>query len=142
HVLSTGPVEDLSVNIYNGEGGTHLDFEANRLLYAEHEVTAHHERFLDYLARFLTGGRDTTVRALQAITDAERELVVRTWNATEVDLPEATLVSLFAERAAQCPEAIALEFEDTTLTYAEFDARTNRLARLLIERGAGPETVV
>ncbi|WP_228803714.1 amino acid adenylation domain-containing protein [Nocardia higoensis] len=142
HVLSTGPVEDLSVNVYDGEGGTHLDFEANRLLYAEREVTAHHERFLDYLARFLTAERDATVRGLQAITASERDLVVRAWNDTEVAVPEATLASLFADRAARCPEAIALDFEDSTLTYAEFDERTNRLARLLIERGAGPETVV
>ncbi|WP_280503561.1 AMP-binding protein, partial [Nocardia farcinica] len=142
HVLSTGPVEDLSVNIYNGEGKVHLDFEANRLLYAEREVHAHHERFLDYLGRFLTAGRGTTVRHLQAITPAERELVLRTWNDTETPVPEDTLVSLFAERAARCPDAVAVEFEDTALTYAEFDALTNRLARLLVERGAGPETVV
>ena len=41
HVLATGPVEDLSINLYNGEGGRiHIDFEANPRLYTETEVAA------------------------------------------------------------------------------------------------------
>ncbi|AQA21569.1 amino acid adenylation domain protein [Rhodococcus sp. MTM3W5.2] len=33
-------------------------------------------------------------------------------------------------------------FQDVSLTYRELDERSNRLARLLIERGAGPESIV
>ncbi|WP_433192112.1 amino acid adenylation domain-containing protein [Nocardia sp. CA-107356] len=143
HVLATGPVEDLSINLYNGEGGRiHVDFEANPRLYAEPEVTAHHARFLDYLTRFLAAEPDTNAESLAAITDDERERVLRTWNATETAPHQGTLSDLFTDRAMICSDTVALEFAGETLTYRELDQRANRLARLLIDRGAGPETVV
>ncbi|WP_081878121.1 non-ribosomal peptide synthetase [Nocardia brasiliensis] len=148
NVLATGPVEDLSINLYNGRGGRiHVDFEANPRLYGEAEVSVHHDRFLDFLTRFLSAAPETHAEALTAITAAEHERVLHEWNATEAPRQPGTLAGLFAERAAACPDAIALESgEDTpaaaTLTYRELDERANRLARLLIERGAGPETVV
>ncbi|MBH0779872.1 non-ribosomal peptide synthetase [Nocardia bovistercoris] len=143
HLLATGPVEDLSVNIYNGEGGRiHVDFEANPTLYTESEVDVHHGRFVDFLHRFLGAAPDTRALTMDAITDAERTLVLHRWNATDRPVDPATLVSLFAERAVECPDAIALEFEDEALTYRELDEWSNRLARLLVARGAGPDAVV
>ncbi|KAA8886071.1 amino acid adenylation domain-containing protein [Nocardia colli] len=160
NVLATGPVEDLSVNLYNGVGNRiHVDFEANPRLYSETEVTTHHDRYLDFLTRFLTAAPDTRAETLTAITAAERTRVLHDWNATETPPHTGTLASLFAERVASCPDTIALEFGDEalalpspdhhpsmspcgTLTYRELDDRANRLARLLITRGAGPERVV
>src|SRR5574340_1337235 len=52
-----------------------------------------------------------------------------------------TLVALFDRQVAASPEATAVEFEDESLTYAEFDARVNRLARHLISLGVGPEAL-
>ncbi|TQM32345.1 amino acid adenylation domain-containing protein [Nocardia bhagyanarayanae] len=143
HVLATGPVEDLSINLYNGEADRiHVDFEANPRLYADREVATHHGRFLDFLGKFLESEPETAAESLCAITDAERDLVLREWNATEAPVQEGTLAELFADRVAMSPEATALEFEGRTLTYRELDERANRLARLLIARGAGPDTVV
>ncbi|WP_227982415.1 amino acid adenylation domain-containing protein [Nocardia spumae] len=143
NVLSTGPVEDLSINLYNGEGGRiHVDFEANPRLYGKAELARHHERFLDYLTRFLTADPTVPIAAVPVITDAERDLVLRQWNATEVPARPGTLADLFGAQAEATPDAVALEFEGATLTYAQLRRRADRLARVLIARGAGPDTVV
>ncbi|WP_442815404.1 amino acid adenylation domain-containing protein [Streptomyces sp. NBC_01324] len=63
-------------------------------------------------------------------------------NATARPVPETTLASLFAAQAARTPEAPAVVFEDTTLTYAELDRRAEALARRLRSRGAGPEQYI
>ncbi|MEV7535606.1 amino acid adenylation domain-containing protein [Streptomyces hydrogenans] len=52
------------------------------------------------------------------------------------------LLDLFEERAVSAPDATALVFQEETVSYAELDARANRLAHVLAARGAGPETVV
>src|SRR5690606_36697032 len=72
----------------------------------------------------------------------EHRQVLHTWNDTAAEVEPATLASIFADRAARTPDAEAVRYEGTALTYRELDARANRLARLLIAQGAGPEQVV
>ncbi|MGW3957064.1 amino acid adenylation domain-containing protein, partial [Streptomyces sp. NPDC004752] len=57
-------------------------------------------------------------------------------------LPDADLTELIEAQAARTPRATAVVFEGEWLTYAEFNARANRLARVLVDRGAGPERLV
>ncbi|MQY17212.1 non-ribosomal peptide synthetase [Nocardia macrotermitis] len=143
NVLSTGPVEDLSINLYNGSGDRiHVDFEANPLLYDVDELAVHHGRFVNFLARLLTADPDGAIAEVPVVTESERDLVLHEWNSTEVPQWPGTLAEAFGERAATCPDAVALEFGDETLSYARLRERADRLARLLIARGAGPDTVV
>ena len=64
------------------------------------------------------------------------------WNATAREVPRATLPELFQAQVARTPEATAMLFEGVELSYGELNGRANRLARLLIGRGVGPESLV
>ncbi|EST31002.1 non-ribosomal peptide synthetase, partial [Streptomyces roseochromogenus] len=52
---------------------------------------------------------------------------------------DGTLAARFAAQAARTPDATAVTCGTERLSYRELDARSNRLARLLREHGAGPE---
>ncbi|HEU5155526.1 MAG TPA: amino acid adenylation domain-containing protein [Streptosporangiaceae bacterium] len=64
------------------------------------------------------------------------------WNATEHDVPAATLPQLFEAQVARTPDLPAVLYDGGALTYAELETRANRLAHLLIRRGVGPERIV
>ncbi|MFC9653992.1 amino acid adenylation domain-containing protein, partial [Streptomyces sp. NPDC056937] len=51
------------------------------------------------------------------------------------------LHELIAAQARRTPDAEAVVFGTSALTYAELDSRANRLAQYLVTRGVGPETV-
>ncbi|MGW5054170.1 non-ribosomal peptide synthetase/MFS transporter [Actinokineospora sp. NPDC004072] len=63
-------------------------------------------------------------------------------NATERPFPDTTLHALVEAQVQRTPDAPAVTFEGSTLTYAQLNARANQVAHRLIERGAGPETLV
>jgi amino acid adenylation domain-containing protein len=65
------------------------------------------------------------------------------FNRTGTDYPrDATVHALFAERAAETPEAVAVIFRETRLTYRAAEQAANRLARFLADRGLTAETLV
>ncbi|ARX88594.1 hypothetical protein SMD44_08081 [Streptomyces alboflavus] len=53
-----------------------------------------------------------------------------------------TFSELFDRQVAASPDATAVVFGTEELTYRELDAQANRLARLLVARGVGRESVV
>ncbi|WP_431957560.1 amino acid adenylation domain-containing protein [Nocardia lijiangensis] len=142
HVLTSGLIEDLFLNLYPGMGAenTHIDFQANPNLYDDEELAAQHRRFLDFLHRFLAAGPDAALSAVSVLSPEER---------TELEpargpgsLPPRMLTEILADGAAIDPDAVAIRADGTSLTYRAVDAYANRLARLLIAAGAGPETAV
>ncbi|GFJ83608.1 hypothetical protein Phou_077880 [Phytohabitans houttuyneae] len=85
------------------------------------------------------------VRAVPWMPAAQRRQILEDWSCARVDgivHRPATLVELFAAQAARTPDRVAVTGEDGELTYAELDARADRLARRLVVAGAGPERYV
>ena len=79
---------------------------------------------------------------LGILTTAERRTLLHEWNDTARDIPGATVPELFEAQVARTPDAPAVIFEGTQVSYAELHARASRLARLLGSRGAGRGTLV
>ncbi|MFF4318247.1 amino acid adenylation domain-containing protein, partial [Streptomyces sp. NPDC001568] len=85
---------------------------------------------------------DRPVAELEVLSAQERELVLHRWNDTAVPVTgPATLADLvFAGTAGATGPALV--FEGVELSRPAFEERVDRLARLLIGRGVGPESVV
>ncbi|HEX8243764.1 MAG TPA: amino acid adenylation domain-containing protein, partial [Longimicrobium sp.] len=86
---------------------------------------------------------DAPLRALSGADAEERRYALETVNATAAEFErDAPIHRLFETRAAERPDAVAVEFGDVVLTYAELDARATRLARRLRAAGVGVESRV
>ncbi|WP_197287800.1 non-ribosomal peptide synthetase, partial [Streptomyces apocyni] len=85
---------------------------------------------------------DLPVGRVDVQDPAERRRVLEEWNATARDTDRRTVPELFEAQVARTPDAPAVVCGDTTLSYAELNARVNRLAHQLIAAGAGPERFV
>ncbi|MFH5211842.1 amino acid adenylation domain-containing protein [Antrihabitans sp. NCIMB 15449] len=142
HVLTSGLMEDLFVNVYPaaGDSSTHIDFQANPSLYTDDDLRRHHGRFLSYLERFLAGGPECLLSSLELLDDAERAALAPVRGPDP--LAARTLPEIFAAGAQTNPDAVALVLGDRSLTYRELDERSTQLARVLIAGGAGPERTV
>ncbi|MFF4221221.1 condensation domain-containing protein, partial [Streptomyces nondiastaticus] len=110
-------------------------------LFDRGSVEAIAERFVRVLET-VTADPAVTVSQVDVLGGAERAWVLVDWNDTGRDVPEGTLPELFEAQVARTPGATALVFDDAELTYAELNARANRLARVLAEHGVGPESLV
>ncbi|MEV0251354.1 amino acid adenylation domain-containing protein [Nocardia sp. NPDC050712] len=142
HVLTSGMIDDLFLNLYPGVGAqsTHIDFQANPNLYGAHELAGQHRRFLAFLNRFLLAGPDAPLSAVPVLFDDEVAELVPARGAA--DVPPRTLPEILTDGAAFDPSAVALVAGTARLSYREVDEYTNRLARVLIAAGAGPEQTV
>jgi amino acid adenylation domain-containing protein len=86
------------------------------------------------------------VSQLPLLSPAEEQQLVREWNDSSVAYAwpgeRGGLHHLIEAQAALTPTAVAVSCEGESLTYADLDARANRLARHLRSLGCGPETRV
>ncbi|WP_374117444.1 amino acid adenylation domain-containing protein [Streptomyces sp. RKAG293] len=89
-----------------------------------------------------TAHPDQPLSTINVLTPTEHHQLLHTWQDTASPVSETLLPDRFAEQAAATPDAVALIVGDSTLSYAELNARANRLAHALLQRGAGPDQVI
>ncbi|MGW3255745.1 condensation domain-containing protein, partial [Streptomyces fungicidicus] len=103
------------------------------------------QRIADMLARVLEQVATTPtahVRSLDVLDPEEHRRLLGVGSGAVVEVPGVSLPELFAARVGLSPDAVALAGAGVELSYGEVEARANRLARKLIGRGVGPESVV
>jgi len=107
---------------------------------------AHIQRLAEHFQQLLMALADDASQplgALPTLAAAERVTLVQTWNATAVEYPlDQAVHQLIEAQVQRTPQAPALLFAGHTLSYAELNARANRLAHRLIAAGVGPDVLV
>ncbi|MFD2883305.1 amino acid adenylation domain-containing protein [Pseudomonas lini] len=131
----------MTVVLYPGDRlGIRLTYDAARF------DTDTVQRMLGHLRQLLTqmvAQPDAQLASLSLLTPDERQTLLVDWNRSELDFPlDQTYAELFARQVAAHPQRIAAVCGADSLSYAELDQRSNRLARALIETGAGRDTLV
>lgn len=132
---------DLLVACEESAGGIAGGIEYRAALFDPETI----ERWATHLVELLRDAvtrPETPVRHLRLLPDAEQRRVLQEWNATARPYPERSMAELFAERVLAAPAATAVRAEGVALTYAELDARANRLAQFLGAAGVGPDVCV
>ncbi|CCK30425.1 amino acid adenylation domain protein [Streptomyces davaonensis JCM 4913] len=130
----------LSLAVHPGE---RLRFELN---HREDAVPA--AQATDILRRLCAVLRDIAERPeepagrLPALTDAERHAIVQTSRGRIFVHASRTLPEVFEAQVRATPAAVAVGDGTRRLTFAQLNAEANRLARLLVARGAGPDRLV
>ncbi|MEB3511819.1 amino acid adenylation domain-containing protein [Nocardia sp. CDC186] len=151
-----GAIDGMNVTGVGAVNGTHYPFTVMVVLDNQLRVSVKYlrdvagepaalalaQRLSALIGRFVTTPQ-ARIGEIDVLLDDERaELAAR--NAT--DRPElldgATLPALFAAQVARTPDAPAVRFGDTTLSYAELDSRARSMAVELMRWGVGPETLV
>ena len=116
-----------------------MDYDADRFDAAA--VDALLGRFA-VLLQAIAAGPELPVSRVPLVLPGEREALLAAGRATRGFPVAERIHARFERRAAERPEAPALTFGGTTLSYGELNARANRLAHRLIALGVGPETRV
>lgn len=143
HNLSAGPVDDLSINVYDRTDGSGLriDVDANPVVYSESDIKLHQQRILQLL-QTASAGEDMLIGQMELLLPEEKEKVISKWNETAKSEKLVSLQDMFEKQAVLTPERIALMCDDIQVNYRKLNEEANRLARLLIEKGIGPEQFV
>ncbi len=91
------------------------------------------------MAEQITLDKQNHLADLSILSARQKNKILGDWNNTSVAAgQETTVTARFESIAARTPDATALVAADQKLSYAELNARANRLANLLMQRGVGP----
>src|SRR5215216_5376693 len=136
----TGQFE-LMFRVAATENGIHgsLDFDTD--LFDRSTI----ERMLDHFHTLIQGvltNPDLPLSDLALLTEAEQRQI-ESWNNTQKEYAgDKRIHALFEAQVERTPNAVALVYEDQSLTYRELNARANSLAHYLERIGVGPEVRV
>ncbi|WP_225931889.1 MULTISPECIES: non-ribosomal peptide synthetase [Pseudomonas] len=140
HIVRVLPAQDsakfdLTLDVAVRPDGIFCELEYSLELFAPATI----ERFASsygLLLDGLMGQPDTPVWQLPLLAPAQRQHQLQRWNASELALqPGQDMLALFERQVLAAPQRCALICGGEALSYAELDARANRLAHWLRANG-------
>lgn len=133
---------DLMLTIISKASDFSLVIEYTEELFKETDIQKIYSDFEEILKSAFSP-KTSLISNLFELSPQERNTLINEWNDTAVDYPLHLCVhELFEEQALKTPERIAVQFEEKFITYAELDARANKLANYLVSKEVKAGTLV
>ena len=133
---------DLLLSVSEDEGRLRCALEYNTDLYNASTI----DRMLLHFETLLgsaIAAPEKRLSELNMLGAAERNQLLVAWNDTTRAYPrEFSVPQLFEQQVVRSPQSPACISGETTLTYAELNARANQLAHFLVARDIGPGSLV
>ncbi len=121
-----------------GEGNpARIEFLYNHAYFSPQEIELFTKRLIFIIEQFAAVS-DRPLSSIQLLPDEELQLIQSFTNDDEKYIASDTVISLFKEQVSIRPDAIALQSEKHSLTFAELNQEADRLAAHLHKRGVKP----
>ncbi|HZI10632.1 MAG TPA: amino acid adenylation domain-containing protein, partial [Myxococcus sp.] len=133
---------ELSLALSEAEDGIFGALQVSTDLFTEATASRMAQHFQVLLAA-IAAQPEAPLSSLALLTPAERQRVLHDWNDTASDTPrDATVQHLFEQQVVRTPDAPAVRFEDSVLSFTQLNSRANQLAHHLRALGIGPDVRV
>jgi amino acid adenylation domain-containing protein len=133
---------DLTFGVAEDERGLLVSLEYNTDLFEDATI----KRMLEHyrvLVESILADPEQPITRLSLLTGRERrQLLAQREETVAESSGEACLQELFEAQVGRTPDAVAVKFDDESLTYRELNQRANQLAHYLQALGVGPEVLV
>ncbi|HEX4546809.1 non-ribosomal peptide synthetase [Pseudomonas sp.] len=133
---------DLTLDTWEKAGKLHAALTYANELFDPQTIERMAQHWLNLLRGMVADSRQR-IGDLPLLEPAEYQRMVHDWNPVNAGSAQAACIHrLIEQQVARQPQARAVTFGEQAFSYADIDARANRLAHKLIECGVGPEVRV
>jgi amino acid adenylation domain-containing protein len=133
---------DLLLGMSQRPGGLNTTWEYSSELFDD-STAVRFGRYFEKLIESIAADPASPISRLPMLLDEEREAILSDWSKAPARFPQDALVKdLFEDWARRTPDAEAVVFEGSGLTFKELDERANRVAHRLRSLGVGPGQLV
>nr|WP_255298558.1 non-ribosomal peptide synthetase [Brevibacillus dissolubilis] len=132
---------DLAFELWDQEEKMELHIKYNADRFDLTTIERMYDRYI-HLIETMIENPELAVKEYSLVSREEEQTMLHTWNATQEAYPDACFHELFEQQAAKTPDAVAVVYEQESLTYRELNEKSTRLAMYLQAQGAGPDRLI
>ncbi|MHC0621451.1 amino acid adenylation domain-containing protein [Paenibacillus sp. M.A.Huq-82] len=133
---------DLTMLAIEDHDGLELTIEYCTALFKPETMERFGQHFLRILQEIAVQP-DTKLAQIDMLSLEEKKQIIDDFNQTKADYPQhCTIQELFERQVEKTPDQVAVVWENERLTYRQLNAKANRLARVLREKGVATDCMV
>lgn len=128
--------ESMEIHVFDMDntGSLQLFYDYQISKFTKNEVEKIHNRILNIINQVLE--HDVLLRNIEIVTPEEKHQLLHDFNNTKTEYPrDKTISQVFENQVLLYPNKPAIVFENETISYKQFNEKTNKFAHYLKEKG-------